>query len=184
MLDRIEALNILKTYVKKDNMIKHCMASEVVLKAIAKKIGADEEKYALAGLLHDIDVELTDEKNHGIKAIEILKEYNIDEDIIEAISLHNELALNVGARSKPMHFALASGETITGLITATALVYMDKKLSSVKAKSIKKRMKEKAFAASVNRDIILECEKIGINIDDFCELALSSMQTIADDLGL
>jgi len=183
-MNKEEALDILKTYVKKDNMLKHCIASYAVLKAIAKKINADENKYALAGLLHDIDVEITDEKTHGIKAIEILKQHNIDEDIIEAISVHNELAQNVLARSKTLDFALSCGETITGLITATTLVYPDKKLSSVKAKSIKKRMKEKAFAASVNRDVILECEKIGINIDDFCELALNSMQNIADELGL
>jgi len=183
-MKREDALVLLNKYVKKDNMIKHCLASEIVLKAIAKKLGENEDKYALAGLLHDIDVEITNEKTHGIKASQILKEYNIDEDIIEAISLHNELAENVLPRSKTLHHALACGETITGLITATTLVYMDKKLSSVKAKSIKKRMKEKAFAASVNRDVILECEKIGINIDDFCELSLNAMQTIAAELGL
>jgi uncharacterized protein len=182
-MDRNEALKILKTYLKKDNMIKHSIASEAVLKAIAKKLDQDINKYSLAGLLHDIDVEITDENNHGLKAIEILKEHNIDNDIVEAISLHNELATKQ-KRTKTLDFALAAGETITGLIIATSLVLPDKKLSSVKVKSIKKRMKEKAFAASVNRETILECEKINIPIDDFFELSLNAMQSIADELGL
>ena len=162
---REQALKLLKEYIKNENLIKHCLATEAVMIELAQKLNEDKEKWALAGLLHDLDVELTnaDLNVHGLETEKILKEHNIDEEIIEAIKLHNEIAAKE-KRSKKFHHALAAGETITGLIIATTLVYPDKKLSSVKAKSITKRMKEKAFAASVNRDIIRECEKILSNV--------------------
>jgi predicted hydrolase (HD superfamily) len=113
----------------------------------------------------------------------MLTEMGVDPEIVEAIHLHNEIAADK-SRSKPFHHALAAGETITGLIIATTLVYPDKKLLSVKPKSIVKRMKEKAFAASVNRDIIRECEIIGIPLPEFAELSLKAMQGIHEELGL
>ena len=115
--------------------------------------------WSLAGLLHDLDVELTqaDLTVHGMEAVRILEENGVEPEIVQAVKLHNEQACGE-KRSTVFHHALAAGETITGLIIATALVYPDKKLASVKSKSIVKRMKEKAFAASVNRDIIRECE--------------------------
>jgi predicted hydrolase (HD superfamily) len=97
--------------------------------------------------------------------------------------MHNEAVCGV-ARNTEFQHALAAGETITGLIVATALVYPDKKIASVRVKSITKRMKEKAFAASVNRDTIRECEKIGLSLDEFVGLSLGAMQGIADRLGL
>jgi len=96
--------------------------------------------------------------------------------------MHNEMATGK-ERTTVFQHALAAGETITGLIMATAMVYPDKKLASVKTKSITKRMKEKAFAASVKRENILECELIGIPIEDFAELSLVAMQQISDELG-
>ena len=97
--------------------------------------------------------------------------------------MHNEEAHGV-PRADVFHHALAAGEMITGLITATTLVYPDKKLASVRPKSIVKRMKEKLFAASVRRETILECELIGIPIDEFADLSLKAMQGISDQLGL
>ena len=97
--------------------------------------------------------------------------------------LHNEEATDI-PRTKLLHHALAAGETITGLITATTLVYPDKKIASVKTKSVVKRMKEKAFAASVKRENILECEKIGIPINKFAEICINAMREISDELGL
>ena len=120
---------------------------------------------------------------HGVEAARILAKKGFSDDIVEAVQLHNEKAAK-RPRTETLHYALAAGEQITGLITATALVYPDKKLSSVKVKSITKRMKEKAFAASVNRDIILECEKIGIPLNEFAEIGLTAMKNISDDLGL
>ena len=113
-----------------------------------------------------------------------LKDAGVDDDVVEAIRLHNEVAHPGEKRRAKFHHALAAGETITGLIIASALVYPDKKLSNVKTKSVTKRMKEKAFARSVNREIIMECEKIGLDLNRFAEIALQAMQGISSELGL
>lgn len=121
-------------------------------------------------------------RGHSLATERILKAEGYDAETVEAIKRHNEM-LGIIRKTTFQH-ALAAGETITGLITATAMVYPDKKLASVKAKSVVKRMKEKAFAASVNRDTIMECEIIGIPIAEFAEICLGAMQGISDDLGL
>lgn len=146
------------------------------MRAMARHLGREEEKWGLAGLLHDLDVEIThaDPYTHGLETARMLKEMGVDDDIVEAIKLHNEMAAGQ-PRTSEFHHALAAGETITGLILATSLVYPDKKISSVKPKSVVKRMKEKAFAASVKRENILECELIGIPIDEFAEMAIGAM---------
>lgn len=184
MILREEAIELLHSNVKNENMIKHCLASEAVLRAIAQHLEADVNEWGLAGLLHDVDVEVTsgDPLKHGPHSAIILKGLLSDE-AIDAIIMHNEMATGI-PRSKVFQHALAAGETITGLIMATAMVYPDKKIASVKTKSITKRMKEKAFAASVKRENILECELIGIPIDEFAGLALHAMQGISDELGL
>lgn len=148
------------------------------MRALARRLDEDIEKWGLAGLLHDLDVEIThaDPLLHAMETVKILKEKGIEEDVLEAIMLHNEDAAHGRARTEKFHHALAAGETITGLITATALVYPDKKVQSVKPKSIVKRMKEKAFAASVRRENILECEKLGVPLNEFAELALNAMK--------
>ena len=97
--------------------------------------------------------------------------------------MHNETFTGKKRHSELQH-ALAAGETITGLIVATTLVYPDKKIASVKQKSVVKRMKEKAFAASVNRDNIMECEAIGIPLGEFVEISINAMKDISDQLGL
>ncbi|MCL2154326.1 MAG: HDIG domain-containing protein [Leptospirales bacterium] len=183
-ISRDESIALLKQFIKNEKMIAHSLASEAVMRAVAKRLGENEDDWAIAGLLHDIDIEITnaDMTIHGLKAAEILNEKGYDKDIVEAIKLHNEEAAGE-MRSKNFHFSLAASETITGLIFATALVYPDKKLSSVKPKSITKRMKEKIFAASVRRESIMECEKVGIPLDEFAELALRAMQEISDEIG-
>ena len=184
MISRENAIEFLNQHIQNANMIKHCLASEAVLQAIALKLDKDPEEWGMAGLLHDIDVEITngDPMRHGPFAAGML-DGMLSSEAIDAIVMHNEMATGK-ERTTVFQHALASGETVTGLIMATALVYPDKKLASVKTKSITKRMKEKAFAASVNRETILECEKIGIPIQDFAELSLFAMQEISDELGL
>ncbi len=184
-MTRDEAVQLLDEYIENPNMRKHCLASEAVLRALARHLGEDAEKWGLAGLLHDLDVEKVnaDPKVHGLETARILTEKGVDPEIVEAIRLHNEEATGL-PRTTVFQHALAAGETITGLITATTLVYPDKKLASVKPKSVRKRMKEKAFAASVNRDIIRECEDAGIPLDDFINICLEAMRGISDELGL
>jgi uncharacterized protein len=184
-LDREIAMELVHQYIKNDKMIFHCLASEAVMQGIAVRLGRDQEKWGLAGLLHDLDVEVTnaDPYVHGLKTEELLKEYDVDPEILDAIRMHNEMASGAERRNEFQH-ALAAGETITGLIFATTYVYPDRKLSSVKPKSVVKRMKEKAFAASVKRETILECELIGIPIDEFASLAIGAMLPIASSLDI
>ena len=184
MISRENALNLLNDNIQNANMVKHCLASEAVLRAVANKLGANPEEWGLAGLLHDIDVEIThlDPMKHGPYAARMLDGL-LSAEAIDAIVMHNEMATGK-ERTTVFQHALAAGETITGLIMAIAMVYPDKKLASVKTKSITKRMKEKAFAASVKRENILECELIGIPIQEFAEIALTAMQGISDELGL
>ena len=184
MISREEAVKLLKENVTSDNMLKHCFASEAVLRGIAKKMGKSEEEYGIAGLLHDIDVEITnaDPFTHGPYAEKLLKG-KITDEMLDAIVMHNEIAAGK-ERSTEFQHALAAGETITGLITATTLVYPDKKIASVKPNSVTKRMKQKAFAASVKRENILECEKIGIPLEEFVEISVASMAQINEVLGL
>lgn len=184
MISREEAILLLKGNVSSENMLKHSIASEAVLRGIAKRLEKNEEEYGIAGLLHDIDVEITnaDPFTHGPYAEKLLKG-KITDEMLDAIVMHNEIATGK-ERSTQFQHALAAGETITGLITATALVYPDKKISSVKPGSVTKRMKQKAFAASVKRENILECEKIGIPLDEFVVLSINAMSEISGDLGL
>ncbi|MDB4582581.1 hypothetical protein N9164_05470 [Draconibacterium sp.] len=184
MLSRIEAVKLLEEFVKAENMRKHCYASEAVLRALAVRLEKDKDEWGIAGLLHDIDVEITnaDPLTHGPAAKKLL-DGKVTDEMLDAIVMHNEVATGK-ERSSEFQHALAAGETITGLITATALVYPDKKIASVKTKSVTKRMKQKAFAASVKRENILECEKIGIPLAEFAELSINAMKEISDVLGL
>jgi putative nucleotidyltransferase with HDIG domain len=184
-MTRDEAEDLLKKYVKNERMLDHSYAAEAVLRALARRLSRDEEKWGLAGLLHDIDSELVggDLTRHGIEAERILAETGLDPEIVDAVKMHNE-AVCGGPRHKDFQHALAAGETVTGLIVATALVYPDRKIAGVKVKSITKRMKEKAFAASVNRNTIRECEALGLSLDEFVEISLGAMRGVADRLGL
>jgi len=184
-ITREEALELVKQHIKSPNMINHCLAAEAVMRALAEHLGEDSEKWGLAGLLHDLDAEShTDLDVHTRETARILEELGVDAEIVEAIRLHNEQAHPGEQRSTQFQHLLAAGETITGLIVATALVYPDKKLASVKPKSVRKRIKEKAFAAGANRDIIRECETGGVPLDEFCSLSLLAMQKIDNELGL
>jgi uncharacterized protein len=185
LLTRAETLELLNRYVKNEKMLFHCFASEAVMRGLALKLGQDEDKWGLAGLLHDLDVEITnaDPHIHGLKTEELLKGYDVDPEILDAIRMHNEVASGM-ERSTLFQHALAAGETITGLIFATTYVYPDRKLTSVKPKSVVKRMKEKMFAASVKRENIMECEKIGISLEEFAQISIQSMLPVAGMIGL
>ena len=184
-ITRNQAIVLLHQYIKNEKMIFHCLASEAVLRGLALRLGEDEEKWGLAGLLHDLDVEMTHAEPaiHGTQTEVLLKDYEIDPDILDAIRMHNEVSAGKERNTKFQH-ALAAGETITGLIFATTYVYPDRKLTSVKPKSVVKRMKEKMFAASVRRETIMECEKIGIPIEEFAALSVQAMLPIAGEIGL
>lgn len=184
-IEREDALALVKEHIKSPNLIKHSLASEAVLRAVAEHLGEDVEKWGLTGLLHDLDTEIEpDLATHTSVTVKILRDKGVDEEIIEAIRLHNLEAHPGEKRSTRLQHGLAAGETITGLIIASALVRPDKALNSVKVKSVKKRYKEKAFARGANREIIAECEEIGIPLADFCEISLTAMQGISEQMEL
>jgi len=184
-ITRTQALGLVRKYIMNEKMIFHCLASEAVMRGLAQRMGEDEEKWGLAGLLHDLDVETTNAEPsvHGTQTEVLLRDFEVDPDILDAIRMHNEVSAGKERSTKFQH-ALAAGETITGLIFATTYVYPDRKLTSVKPKSVVKRMKEKMFAASVKRENILECEKIGIPIEEFAALSITAMLPIAEQIGL
>ena len=184
-ITREEALALVRERLGNPNLVKHCLAAEAVLRTLARRFGADPELWGLAGLLHDLDAESQpDLRTHTLETSAILEERGVAPEIIEAIRMHNETAQDGRRRREVFHHALAAGETITGLIAAAALVYPDKKLASVQPKSVRKRFKERQFAAGADRETIAECEKIGIPLDEFCEICLRAMQEVAGDLGL
>ena len=180
-----EAREIFQEYVKADNLAKHCLATEAIMKVLARRLGEDEALWGMTGLLHDLDFEETkeDPASHALKSAQILAEKGVNRIIIQAIKAHNAEALGI-QRIEPIDFALTAAENVTGLIVATALVYPDKKLASVKASSVIKRMKEKAFAKNVRREAIRECERMGLDLNEFVEISLAAMQEIHEVLGL
>ena len=169
----------------------HCIESEAIMKALARHFGEDEEKWEIIGLLHDIDWELTKNNvsEHCIRSQEILREAGATEFLIETIISHGYSmdsipALKDKSRSGVLQHSLVAAETLTGLIIASALMQPDKKLASVSLKSLKKKFKTKSFAARCNRELILECEKAGIPLNDFLKIGLEALQGISGKLGL
>lgn len=185
MMNREEALKLLKTRVQSDVLIKHCLASEAIMSALAGRLGRDPAAWSMAGLLHDLDFESTkdDPSRHGLETARILEEAGFPADMTEAIKAHNAEALGL-ARTTEFGKALTCAETITGLVVATALVQPDRKVASVKQSSVRKRMKEKAFARNVNREMIMLCEEIGVPLDEFIGLSIEAMKRVAPELGL
>lgn len=184
-MTRQQALELLHRHIKNPNLIKHGLAAEALMKGLAKKFGQDENKWGLAGLLHDLDWEETQSnpEEHSFKTYEILGETDIDPEVREAIRIHN----HVHGLTPHSLFekALYSAEEITGLVTACALVQPDKKLASVDSESVMKKFKSKSFAAGVNREIIKLVEPwLGITVEELVEICLKEMKGIAGNLGL
>ena len=183
-MDRQEALESVEANVENQNLIKHMLATEAIMRALAKRLGKDEDKWGITGLLHDIDVELTegDMNAHSQLGADLARELGVGEEIAHAILCHNE-AHGIPAETQ-LDKALFCADSLTGLIIAAALVRPDKKLASVAAKSVRKRFKEKSFAAGASMEQIASCSEIGFELDEFLELGLAAMQEIAADLGL
>ncbi len=182
-MTRDEALNLIKTHLHEDHMVKHSLATEAIMRALAQRLGEDVERWGITGLLHDLDFETTREQmsRHGPETVRMLGD-KIDADMAHAIMAHNEATGT--ARQSQFDHALTCAESVTGMVVATALVYPDRKIASVKTSSVTKRMKQPAFARAVNRDNIKECEKLGLTLDEFVALSVTAMGGIASELGL
>ena len=183
-MTREEALDSIKANVENVNLVKHMLATEAIMRALAKRLGEDEEEWGLTGLLHDIDVELTegDMNSHSKLGADLVREMGVSEAMAHAVLCHNE-AHGIPLETK-LDEALFCADPLTGLITAAALVRPDKKLASVEVKSVKKRFKEKSFAAGANREQIVSCSELGFELDEFIDLGLKAMQEIATELAL
>ncbi|HEY92549.1 MAG TPA: HDIG domain-containing protein [Dehalococcoidia bacterium] len=183
-MTREEALDSIKANVENENLIKHMLATEAIMRALARHLGEDEEEWGLTGLLHDIDMELTegDMNVHSKLGADLAMELGASDTMAHAILCHNE-AHGITRETK-LDKALFCADPLTGLIIAAALVRPDKKLAGLKAKSVGKKFKEKSFAAAVNREQISLCSQIGLELGEFIELGLEAMKGIAADLGL
>jgi putative nucleotidyltransferase with HDIG domain len=184
-ITRADALALMERKLTADNLRKHSLAAEAIMRELAMRFGEDPDLWGLAGLLHDLDYNETREnmKQHGLVTEELLSGLGVSREVIDAIKFHNAEHLGMLPTSA-IHFAIGAAETITGLIVATTLVYPEKKLEAVKSKSVLKRMKEKEFAKAVSRDRIRLCENMGIPLPEFVDISLKAMCGISDRLGL
>jgi putative nucleotidyltransferase with HDIG domain len=184
MNDRSAAWGLLCEYTQSESLRKHALAVEACMRAYAKKFGEDEEKYGIAGLLHDFDYErFPTPAEHPFVGNKILEERGYPEDIRRAILSHAEYS-GVKRESK-MEKALFACDELAGFITASALVKPNKSLAEVEAKSVRKKMKDKAFARSVSRDDIVNgAADLGVELEEHIAFCIEAMKGIAKELGL
>ncbi len=187
-ITRQQAYDLLHKYVKGENYITHSYAVEAIMRGLAKRLAPqDEELWAVCGLLHDLDEETApwreDLGTHGPVSVEILRKEGIDNPIVEnAIMSHNPIC---GKNPETtLEYAMIAADPMSGFVKAVAQIYPDKKLASVKHKSVNKRYKETRFAAGANRQYMMMIEKTGISWDEFIDIAMESMLEIADEIGL
>jgi putative nucleotidyltransferase with HDIG domain len=175
---------LLREYVKGEGLINHCLAVEAAMRAYAAKYGGDPDEWALAGLLHDFDWEIhPNAQEHPTAGAPILRDAGVPESVIYAIQAHAEY-LNLQRRSW-MDKCLPAVDELSGFIIAVALVRPSKSLAEVDVSSVKKKMKDKAFARAVRReDIVAGADLLGISLDEHIGFVLAAMRAIAPELGL
>jgi len=189
-ISREEAWKLILKYNSHEQDLNHYLESEAVMRHLAKHLGEDEEYWGMLGLLHDVDWGITknDVSTHLTKAPEILKSAGFDDKFIETILSHGygfeELPdLHDKARREKIQYALAASETVTGLVHAYALM-RGGRVSDMEASGLKKKFKDKAFAAKIERGIIMESERLGITLDEFFRIAIDGIKSIKDKIGL
>ena len=163
-------------------LVKHMLAVESVMKALAERLGEDVDKWGFVGLVHDLDYDETakDPERHGKLGAQYLRDMGIGEDVTRAVESH---AGHVARESK-MDKALYATDPLTGLIVAAALMHPSKRLGEVTPEFVMNRFKEKRFAAGADRDQIRSCQELGLELDDFVGIGLRAMQGVSSDLGL
>lgn len=184
-MKREEALAEIQLRVKNQNLVKHMIAVEAIMRELAGHFGEDTERWGFAGLVHDIDYELTADEpdRHALVGAEILAGLGVDEEILYAVKAHNGERLNV-PRQRRLDKALFAADPLSGLIVAAALIHPDKKLASIDADFVVNRFGEKGFARGANRQQIATCHELGLELKEFIALGLAGMQRFAAELGL
>lgn len=183
-MNRTEALSIVHKYVKNENLIRHMYAVEAAMRFYAEKFGEDTDKWGLTGLLHDFDWEIHPNlEQHPQQGAPLLRQEGVPEEIVRAILSHAD---HTGvSRETQMEKALFACDEITGLITAVALVRPSRSIHDVKVKSVKKKWKDRAFAAGANREEIEHAvEEFDIDLWEHVDNVIQAMRGIAPDLGL
>jgi putative nucleotidyltransferase with HDIG domain len=182
--DRAAAVALLEEYTRKPGLIKHALAVEAAMRAYASKHGEHEHAWALVGLLHDFDYERwPTAEEHPFKGVEVLKERGYPEWFRKAILSH--ASYSGVPRDTVLEKTLFACDELCGFLTACALVTQGKSLHEVKVKSVRKKMKSKAFAASVSReDMITGAAELGVDLDEHIAFVLDALRGIADELGL
>ena len=184
MTDRSTAWSLLAEFTQSESLRKHALAVEVCMRAYARKFGQNEELWGVVGLIHDFDYEkYPTAQEHPFKGNEILKERGYSDEIRRAIMSHAEYT--GVTRESPMEKALFACDELAGFITAVVLVKPSKSLSEVDAKSVRKKMKDKAFARSVSRDDIVNgARELGVDLDEHIAFCIAAMTGISAELGL
>lgn len=181
---REEAFALLKEYNQNESLIKHALTVEAVMRHFAELFGEDVEKWGIIGLVHDLDYEKFPEQ-HCQKVKDILTEKEWPEDYIKAIQSHGWKLCSDIEPTEKMEKVLYTVDELTGLVTATALVRPDKSIMETTVKSVKKKWKQKSFAAGVNREVIEEGAKmLGMDLDQIIDETIKGMQKVADEIGL
>ncbi len=183
-MDRAQAAALMRRHLINKNMRKHSLAVEAVMRALAQRLGQDEEMWGLAGILHDIDYEETrdDPTRHSMVGADMLAEMGLPSQVVEAVRTHNEA--HGLPRDGLMSKALYACDPLTGLIVAAALIHPDRKLAAIDAGFVLNRFGEKAFARGASRDQIRTCSEVGLDLEEFVTIGLQAMQAIAPELGL
>jgi putative nucleotidyltransferase with HDIG domain len=184
MINRDSAWNLMCEFTQSDSLRKHMLAVEACMRAYARKFGEDEEKWGITGLLHDFDYEkYPTPQEHPFVGNKILEERGYPEELRRAILSHADYS---GVkRESMMEKTLFACDELAGFITATALVKPGKSLAEVEAKSVRKKMKDKAFARSVNRDDIINgAAEMGVDLEEHIAFCIEAMKAIAPELGL
>lgn len=183
-MNREVALITLKKYTSNKNLLKHMYACEAIMRRLARHFGQDEEKWRLAGLLHDIDYDETkdDLTRHSKVGAQILEGLGLPEDIVYAVKVHNDT--HGLPRTSLIDKALFATDPVSGLIVAGALIKPEKSLFTVDVAFLVNRFYEKSFAKGANREHIAACSDMGLSLDEFLGLSLEAMQGIHKELGL
>ncbi len=181
MLDRNEALHLIRQHIHKENLVKHMVASEACMRKLAQELEGDPETWGMAGLLHDIDYELTADQpeKHGIKAMDLLPCEDLSPEILQAIKSHSGHTPCASLMDK----ALYAVDPITGLIVASVLMTPNKKLADLSTETVMKRYKEKRFAAGACREQIASCTDLGLSLEEFTDHCIQAMQSVAKEVG-
>jgi len=184
-MTREQGLVLLKENLSNQNLVKHCLAVEAIMRVLARHFAEDEEKWGLTGLLHDIDYEKVkdDLSQHSLVGAKMLEDLGIGKDICQAVKVHNE-AHGIPVQTL-LDKALFVTDPLTGLIVASTLVLPSKKIADLTVENVLNRFKEKAFARGANRDIIKKSEELlNLKLEEFVKIGLEAMQGIGKELGL